>query len=80
MTLEVGQLIAGWQLVEITFPVGEETWSYPDGWIMIALINPQGQGIVLALPPEDQNDKRVRELIREEERKRSPWMDKILEL
>ena len=75
-----GQAIDDWVIVNIDFPVGDERWIHPPGWVMVSLMDPTDEFVILNLPPKDQTPERISLLLQEELEKRSRWIDKTIPL
>ncbi|MBA7642925.1 hypothetical protein ES703_50634 [subsurface metagenome] len=78
--IRVGQKIDGWEIVDIDYPVGSETWVHPKGWVLAMLMDPDEEIVMLPLSPKDQTLGRVQALLDEELASRKPWIGKELTL
>ena len=78
--IRVGQKVQGWEITYIGYPVGEETWTLPPGWVIVSLTAPDKEFIILTLSPQDQNLERISLLLREELEARSRCVGKTITL
>ena len=78
--LRVGEVIDGWRVACIDYPVGAEAWAYPAGWQMVALTGPDDEFVILTLSPRDQTTEKTASLLRAELEARARWIKKTVNL